>query len=108
MKDDDAARAHEPCGAFHYRRRVRIEHENISADSRVKFPGELHSVQISVMKRYVAFSERVDASLSGGHGGEGSINAHDLALFADQFRRHQRGVAPAAADIQHPHALLDT
>jgi len=61
-----------------------------------------------VMKRYVALSERVDASLSGGHGGGGGIDPHDFATFADQFRRHQRSVAPAAADVQHSHTLLDT
>src|ERR1700722_715445 len=108
MKHDDTARPHEPCSAFHHCRGVRIEHENVSADSRVKFLGELQAIQISMMKRYVALSERADASLSGGHGGRGNIDAPAPPPLPADLRHPQRRCPPAAADIQHPHALLDT
>ena len=106
MKYDDSARANESRDAFQHRRRVSIEHENVAADGGVERLREFQPVQISVTKRNVADFERLHAGPRGGDGGGRPIDAHDLAAVADQFRRQQRGVAPSAADVQYPHALL--
>src|SRR5208282_5640680 len=87
-----------------HRGRRGIEREDIPPDCGAEWLCEFELVQVTVTERNVAFSRGADPLLGRGKRSRRLIEANDFALVANELRGQQRGVAPSAADVQHPHA----
>ena len=67
---------------------------------------ETHFAGIAFEKRHIANrTEGRSRSCRCDRAG-GAIDSNDFTRFADQFRRHERNIARAAADIEHTHSPL--